>query len=207
MPAKNAHDRRRRKTDEAIRRAFFELLSQKDLKDITVKELAERADIDRKTFYLRHSSIDDLVDYLLREDVTRLSELLATETVKEDGSLDIPKLFEGLGEELVTAFDAKSTIFRHVGTDALIGKLRPALVEVLSQRDTLSLSRELGPYFELFVSFFCSGLLTLYHQWLETDSELPLEDLSALASSAVTGGISALTSTAQSLDIPVDLGK
>ena len=46
-------DRRKRRSDAAIQRAFDELLDEKPLEKITVKELAERADIDRKTFYLR----------------------------------------------------------------------------------------------------------------------------------------------------------
>ena len=76
MPGSSRSDRRRRKVDEAIRTAFGELLAEKGLKNVTVKELAERADIDRKTFYLRYSSIDGLVDSLLREEMRRLAEVL-----------------------------------------------------------------------------------------------------------------------------------
>ena len=44
-------DRRVVKTKRAIRNALVQLLSEKELDQITVKELADRADINRKTFY------------------------------------------------------------------------------------------------------------------------------------------------------------
>lgn len=42
-------DRRCLKTQKAIKNALVELMSEKDISQITVKELAQRADINRKT--------------------------------------------------------------------------------------------------------------------------------------------------------------
>ena len=42
-------DRRVIKTKRAIRNAFAELLSHKDINDITIKDIADTADINRKT--------------------------------------------------------------------------------------------------------------------------------------------------------------
>ena len=44
-------DRRVLKTKRAIRNAFAKLMVEKDINDITIMELAETADINRKTFY------------------------------------------------------------------------------------------------------------------------------------------------------------
>ena len=44
-------DRRVIRTKKAIRNAFAQLLSVKKLEDITVKDIAELADINGKTFY------------------------------------------------------------------------------------------------------------------------------------------------------------
>ena len=56
-------DRRQRKTQEAIFRAFIELLSQKNFTQITVGEIIDRADVGRATFY----SHFETKDYLLKE--------------------------------------------------------------------------------------------------------------------------------------------
>jgi len=57
-------DRRIRKTKQQIRYAFVELVNEIGLNSITVSNLAERADINRGTFYLHYENIEDLVDKL-----------------------------------------------------------------------------------------------------------------------------------------------
>lgn len=49
------------RTKEAIRKALEEMICEMDYEGISVKELTERARIDRKTFYLHYNSIDDLL--------------------------------------------------------------------------------------------------------------------------------------------------
>lgn len=64
MPDK---DRRIRKTKQVLRQSFAILLAEKPLEDITVKELTERADINRGTFYCHYKDIYDLKDQIERE--------------------------------------------------------------------------------------------------------------------------------------------
>ena len=45
-------DRRVRKTRSAIKSSFIELLNEKELEKITIQDIADRADINRGTFYL-----------------------------------------------------------------------------------------------------------------------------------------------------------
>ena len=60
-------DRRQRKTREAIFRAFTELLSQKDYRQITVGEIIELADVGRATFYAHFETKDFLLKALCEE--------------------------------------------------------------------------------------------------------------------------------------------
>ena len=55
-------DRRIAKTKRAIYSAFAELLSQKDIDDITIRDIVDIADINRKTFYNYYSGIYALLD-------------------------------------------------------------------------------------------------------------------------------------------------
>lgn len=66
MPKTN-EDRRIRKTKQLLRQSFASLLAEKPLEDITVKELTERADINRGTFYCHYKDIYDLKDQIERE--------------------------------------------------------------------------------------------------------------------------------------------
>ena len=60
-------DRRQRKTREAIFKAFTDLLSEKDVQQITVGEIIDRADVGRATFYSHFETKDFLIKELCEE--------------------------------------------------------------------------------------------------------------------------------------------
>ena len=57
-------DRRVEKTRAAIADAFLELRAAKPLEKISVKELCERADVNKSTFYTHYQDIYDLAEQL-----------------------------------------------------------------------------------------------------------------------------------------------
>lgn len=54
-------DRRIRRTQEALRRALFELILDRGFEAVTVSEIAERADVGRSTFYKHYADKEDLL--------------------------------------------------------------------------------------------------------------------------------------------------
>ena len=52
------------KTKRSIAAAFLELRSKKELERITVKELCERAAVNKSTFYTHYQDLYDLADQL-----------------------------------------------------------------------------------------------------------------------------------------------
>ncbi len=60
-------DLREKKTKRSIKNAFMQLRAQKPLERISVKELAELAEISKATFYLHYRDIYDLSDCLQKE--------------------------------------------------------------------------------------------------------------------------------------------
>ncbi len=57
-------DRRVRKTRRQLKECLTRLLKEKKIQDITVRELAEMADINRGTFYLHYKDVFDLMDQI-----------------------------------------------------------------------------------------------------------------------------------------------
>ena len=55
-------DRRKRKSRQAIELALLELLGSKKIDEISISELAETADVNRKTFYNHFSSVTEVLD-------------------------------------------------------------------------------------------------------------------------------------------------
>lgn len=69
-------DLREKKTKRSIKNAFLQLRAQKPLERITVKELAELAEISKATFYLHYRDIYDLSDGLQREIIQEILDSL-----------------------------------------------------------------------------------------------------------------------------------
>ena len=67
-------DRRIRKTKSAIKSSFIELLNEKELEKITIQDIANRADINRGTFYLHYED-----KYLLLSDMD--DEFISQKTI------------------------------------------------------------------------------------------------------------------------------
>ncbi|MDO4537917.1 MAG: TetR/AcrR family transcriptional regulator [Coriobacteriales bacterium] len=67
-------DLRAKKTERALREAFLALRAEKPLERISVRELCERAEVGKGTFYLHYHSVYDLSEQLQR---TVVEDILA----------------------------------------------------------------------------------------------------------------------------------
>ncbi|MEU2247897.1 TetR family transcriptional regulator [Streptomyces sp. NPDC019224] len=68
--------RKARRTREALARAAFELVLDRGLREVTVEEIAERADVDRRTFSRYFASKEAAVLESVRGDGDRINEAL-----------------------------------------------------------------------------------------------------------------------------------
>ena len=60
-------DRRTQYSKRVIKESLFELMQEKPINKITVKELCERADVNRSTFYAYYTDIYDLDRKIIKE--------------------------------------------------------------------------------------------------------------------------------------------
>lgn len=74
----NENDRRTKRTQRLIRENFIDLLAREPITTITIKEITDRADINRRTFYLHYTDIYDLLhkteDYVIEHFSQMLEE-------------------------------------------------------------------------------------------------------------------------------------
>ena len=69
-------DRRIRKTKQALKNSLAALLEKKDIRDISVQELASHADLNRTTFYLHYKDIYDLQQQIENEAAGKINAIL-----------------------------------------------------------------------------------------------------------------------------------
>lgn len=189
-------DKRARRSDAAIRKAFYELLVERDYDKITVTELARRADIDRKTFYLHYASIDDLSDALMHEEVSQLADKVRASITKSGEAIDIHQLYETIGIETIEMIGNRAGVLKYAQLEGVLTRLKPVVVETIISEDLLGLSEVLGEHWKMVASSFMAGIFELYLQWYEGNSELELKELAKIAVAIVIGGVAALTKAA-----------
>ena len=69
-------DRRVRKTRLKLNESLMILIKDKNINQITVKELTDLADINRKTFYLHYKDIFDMVDNIKEQLLVELESVI-----------------------------------------------------------------------------------------------------------------------------------
>ena len=67
LPSREKMDLRIRRTRGAIREAFVALMKKKEYAAITVTDISEQADINRKTFYAHYETKEQLLAQLIEE--------------------------------------------------------------------------------------------------------------------------------------------
>ena len=83
-------DRRVRKTKKQLKQALTKLLMNKELKDVSVLELTELADINRGTFYLHYKDIYDLYDQTENEILNEFNTIINKHVIQNLHGIPFP---------------------------------------------------------------------------------------------------------------------
>lgn len=101
MSVKN--DRRIRKSKEALKNSLIELMKDKPVNNITVKELVTAADLNRSTFYNYYCDIPDMLEKLEGEVYNEFLNILELHINKEGLRHDIYKEVHKFVEDMCDA--------------------------------------------------------------------------------------------------------
>jgi len=160
-------DRRVRKTRMQLRSGLTQLMREKPIKDITVRELAQLVDINRCTFYLHYRDIYDMVEQVEREVFEEFEALIEAHPPSELGGgtrsmlLDLYRFFQE-NADLCAAFlggNGDMSFF-----NKLIGLLKERVFEFWLQE------RKKDPeQFDYFFSYIASGCIGIIREWFNRD--------------------------------------
>ena len=182
-------DHRTRVTHMLIRGAFTDLLRQKPIQNITIKELCERAGINRGTFYSHYTDIYDLRDNIEDEMTREFQKALEPLLHADQGALTPVDITAGIFECLKDNSDLCAVTLGEFGDKEFLYKIvnlgRQLCMETYSRYyEHASLAKI--EYFYAFISAGCIGLL---QKWLENGMSATSEELAEMAESMITNGI------------------
>ncbi len=180
-------DRRILKTKKAIRNAYAELLKKKNSKNITIKDVADVADISRKTFYYYYDGIWEIEDEIENEIIELLSKEL--ETLNIDEIIKNPYLlFQKIKEVINKDLDFFGNLIVSDKHSKLILKISNILEEAFinSLIDSTNLDKETVKI----ISNFCmKGMLAVYQEWFNSGCRVPLQEISKDLSKIMFDGL------------------
>lgn len=185
-------DRRIIKTKKAIRNAFIKLVSEKDYNNISVKDIADYADVDRKTVYNYYSGVFAIKEELENDLVNLWNDAIA-QLDFEKNIANPQQLFTILNDILNKNMDLCSNLMKLDSKAHVVRKMTASLTALvknaLKESELASRGEE---YLNITAQFITAGMLSAYQYWFNSDRTIPLEDLSDQIGTMVLFGIDKL---------------
>lgn len=163
--------------------AFLELFEKKDFTYITVKEICEKAGVNRSTFYLHYETVSDLLAESARYIITQFVEAMPHDTAEFMSQIQTRPLEELylITPEYLTPYlnyiKKHRRIFRTTleqasvlgMNDAYLSLNRHVFMPILNRYQVpLSSQKYMMP-------FYINGLMGIVNEWLKEDCEDSIE--------------------------------
>lgn len=164
---KTIKDRRKRKTQCAVESALLELLREKAVESISISELAEKADINRKTFYNNYNSIEDVLHGIDRKVSAYFQEKLPAHiTIENEGEI-FPILLE-MAESMEPYKELLYRITSNRGSILIMQRFQFILKPYI---DRSFEAYEISPVLTAYINrYITNGLSSLFFEWFQNDN-------------------------------------
>lgn len=179
-------DRRIRRTQKLLKDSLTELMQEKDFKNISVKDITDRADLNRGTFYLHYNDTYHLLQQMQEEVLNDFQDMINCYGHSFRGDTLLPVLNPVI--DYIVANDAICRImFENSASNDFLDKFHHLIHE-----NGRLIIRDLYPGADetvsvCFFEFVTYGLIGMLKQWIHAGMTLPKDKLAALADKAVMG--------------------
>ncbi|MCI6675625.1 MAG: TetR family transcriptional regulator C-terminal domain-containing protein [Clostridiales bacterium] len=184
-------DRRVRKTKAVLCSGLIDLMKQKPVNKITVKELTDYVDINRGTFYLHHKDIFDLMQSIeneLMQELKDLFEKYSTEEFQLHPTLFLTDIFRFLDHnaEIVTVLLSPN------GDIVFVDRMETFVREkcLHNWMESFSLSNPLS--YDYFYAFVISGIIGVFQNWLNRGRKESPEEIAIIVEQIISHGVQIL---------------
>ena len=180
-------DRRVARTKKAIRIALAELLSEKDINSITIKDISEKANINRKTFYNYYSGIHQVVDEIEDSVIVSLESTLNDVDIYEAIN-DLLIVFDRLTSVINSDFEFYSHLMKMSSNVSLATKI----VDLLKEKTKEKLKKQIDIPEEdlrMIIDYSTSGMIRVYQIWFNSNRAISIDKLSSSLGNLMFNGI------------------
>ena len=184
MILKGNEDLRIVKTIQGIKTAFEVLICEKDYEKITVKELCDMAQINKKTFYHYYETLDSLLAEMQAE--------LSASYLEQIKNYALPEEFDKVNREFFVYSSNQGPAYEKITCSVAYHSIRD---EMIAKVDNASWGKskkyqKLSDFEKkLLLNFVHHTVLSAYRQWVEDGKNMPMEDVIDMTNCIVLGGV------------------
>ncbi|TGA96908.1 TetR/AcrR family transcriptional regulator [Sporolactobacillus shoreae] len=162
-------DRRIRRTKAAINRAFLELLQEKSFNQITINDIAERADVNRGTIYLHYTDKYDLLDQCIAGNLDTIDHMIYSSVFNFiENKADVNESIEAL-KSLFIYFEEHALFFSSMLACHKTSAFRDRMLQIFTSAIQKKLDRQginQGQDKQITTQFIASAFVGTLEWWI-----------------------------------------
>lgn len=184
-------DRRIGKTKKLLKKTLTTLMEEKELRKITVKEITERANINRGTFYLHYQDIYDMVEKLGDEIISNVMKLIDKSDPIGMNFLFLPVLIK-----IIEYFyqDKKfiGALLSANGDPNFIIKVKNIMIDYTIETYKKQFLNHSDNYIKVVTTFIVSGGIGVFTEWFNEGCKTPINEVIAPCEVIIARGMNSL---------------
>jgi len=185
-------DRRIKKTRDLLKETLTGLMEEKELRNISVRELTDRANINRGTFYLHYQDIYEMIDQLEDEIIFNLLAIIEKNSPISADYYILPILLQVI-EYLYKDMRFCKALLGKNGDSNFLAKLKTPMMKQ-ARRSLPNFNQKYDETFVRFLTvFIVSGGAGVFQEWFNESCKVPLRSVIAPCEVMITSGIEKIT--------------
>ena len=187
-------DTRMRRTRKLLQAALFELLKEKPLAKIQIKEIAEVAELSRPTFYKQFDTKEELLFSHVDDVLEKISREILLEAQK-GSQIDMVTMVTASFRHWQKHKQLLRWVFQVENKNLVIKAFQSQIMAIKTFFDQFVPPLELVEEYEEYVmSFISGGMFMLLKTWLDNDMRKSPEEMASLTFMLLYNGFSPLRS-------------
>jgi AcrR family transcriptional regulator len=179
-------DRRIKKTKKIISDTLVSLLQKKEIHQISITELCDQADINRKTFYNHYQGIKDVLNEIEDDYVMKYLSYLR----KENKHYDLTNLHPFI-TRLTEEIDKKASLYMVISKKEEYVYIKEKIKNELSIYLNKIVKNEKKIDHEtlfFYIDFITAGISSVYQEWLLSGKKMKKDKLNKLLCQVINNG-------------------
>ena len=177
-------DRRVKYTMSLLKGALIDIMEEKHISQITVKELCDSADVNRSTFYAHYTDVYDLLRQMENELFDKLSAFLSEQDYDDRIPVTVKKLEQIL--KYVSQEDKSLRVMLGENSDIAIQRDIMQYLGVAELQANIKASDEIREYISLYCIYGC---ISIIRKWLQDEMPESPEEIATLMYKLLAEGV------------------